>query len=120
MSRTFSDIADQEERRRVMKDTLLSRTQADVDIEAQGRFRRHNPTTVTGAAPSYPSPPNGPWANPDPSGPEPTLGYDIDALPELGGAPVHALAETATPPREGSLEEETSGPSPLSLRRRSW
>ena len=96
----FNNETDQQTRRQVLKDTYLSRAQADAELEAQGRFKKHNPTIVTGI-PEYPrQPSDSPWASPDPN-PEPPLGYEIDAQPELGGAPALPCAETATP-NEGS------------------
>src|SRR5262245_47011906 len=119
----FNNETDQETRRQILKDTLLSRAQADAEIEAQGRFKRHTPTTVTGAAPTYPKLPSGnPWATPDPSGKELPLGYDINALPELGGAsapaslPCEAL-ETASSPGDGLSSTLRDNPSSLSRRR---
>ena len=90
----------QREKREVLKDTYLSRAQADAEMSLGGRFKKQTETHVTGV-PRYPAQPtNSPWSTPDPTGPEPPLGYEIDALPELGGlggAPAFALAETATP-----------------------
>jgi hypothetical protein len=87
----FNNDSDQKTRRQVLKDTLLSRALADAEIEAQGRFKRHNPTIVTGGTPQYPTVPNGPWSSPDPTGPEQSLGYDINALPETGEASAPTL-----------------------------
>src|SRR5262249_38977650 len=86
-------------RRQVLKDTYLSRAEAEAEIEAGGRFKRLNPTIITGAAQSkYPrQPSNSPWHS-DPVPPEEPLGYDINSQPELGGAPASLpCAETATP-----------------------
>jgi len=110
---------DQQTRRQVLKDTYFSRASADADMIG-GRFKRETETRVTGV-PSYPrQPESSPWAS-DPVPPEEPLGYDINALPELGGAPVHALAETATPPGDG-LSSPPDNPSSFSSRtpRRSW
>jgi hypothetical protein len=56
---------DQQTRRQVLKDTYLSRAQADAEVEAQGRFKRQSPTTIVGATtPHYPKQPaNSPFAN---------------------------------------------------------
>jgi hypothetical protein len=44
----------------------------------QGRFAKQVNTEAP-AVPDYPRPPSGPWAAPDPSGPEPPLGIDVNA-----------------------------------------
>jgi hypothetical protein len=116
----FNNDSDQAERRRVQRDCYLSRAEAEAEIESQGRFKRHNPIVVIGTTPQYPSPPNGPWSTPDVSGAEPPLGYEINALPELGGAAPADLPCAVEPasPREGSFAEDTSDPSPFSSRMR--
>jgi hypothetical protein len=51
-----------------------------------GRFASIEPRSVTGSAPTYDAPrqPEGsPWLS-DVVGPEPPLGYDISAAPDLG------------------------------------
>src|SRR5262249_24164231 len=97
--------------------TYLDHAIASANLEAQGRFRRETESKITGT-PTYPrQPSSSPWSTPDPSGPEPPLGYEIDALPELGGlggAPASALAETATP--KGS--DSTGVVTPQLFRRR--
>jgi len=113
----FNNDTDQQTRRQILKDTYLSRAQADAEIETQGRFKKHNPTIVSGT-PQYPTVPSGPWSSPDPSGPEPSLGYSIDALPDLGCAPAPALAETATPNCGGLSSTSPDDPPQLFLRRR--
>jgi len=126
----FNNHSNQSERRSVQRDCYLSRAQADPEIEAQGRFKKHNPTIVSGI-PQYPTIPSGPWVSPDPSGPEPSLGYEIDALPALGGesspAPVHPFSvETANATEVGGTalppKGRDSGPLPAvsahSFRRR--
>ena len=101
-----------------MKDTYFNRASADADMVG-GRFKKATEASVTGT-PTYPTPPSGPWATPDPSGPEPPLGYEIDALPELGGAPAaSALADIATPSGGGlSSTSPPDDPPPLSRMRR--
>jgi hypothetical protein len=101
----FNNNSDQQTRREVLKDTYLSRAQADAEIEAQGRFKKQNPTTVTGVHQQYPrQPSNSPWATPDPTGPEPPFPFDIEFVGELGGespAPVSATVETANATSDG-------------------
>ena len=125
----FENNTDQQTRRQVLKDTYLSRAQADAEIESQGRFKKHNPTIVTGT-PEYPrQPSSSPWSTPDPTGIEPSLGYEIDALPALGGespAPT-ATVETATTDDGGAALPPKGRDSALpsvsarsSFRRRVW
>ena len=104
------------------KDTYLSRAQADVEIESQDRFKKYNPTTVTGVTPEYPrQPDNSPWSSPDPTGPEPPFPIDIDFVAELGGASAPAIPSDAVepaPPTRGASSALTDAP-PF-LRRREW
>jgi hypothetical protein len=98
----FNNSSDQAERKQVVKnDCYFNRAIADADMIG-GRFKKVTETIVTGGTPQYPTPPNGPWSTPDVSGAEPPLGYEIDALPALGGEstfPVTPFSvETATPP----------------------
>jgi hypothetical protein len=51
----FNNDTDQQTRRQILKDTYLSRTQADADLEAQGRFKKQSPTMIVGA--QYPKQP---------------------------------------------------------------
>lgn len=79
----FNNSSDQQERRRVERDTYLSRAQADADLEAQGRFKKQSPTRVTGV-PVYPAqPPTSPFAG-DPVGDEPPLGQDVNWQEPIG------------------------------------
>jgi|SRR5215510_16025415 len=99
MTHDYQNPATQAERRKeVERDSYFRRAQGDAETELGGRYKK--PVTVIGAGvPEYPRlPANSPWATPDPTGPEPPLGYEIDALPEpeLGGAPASPCAETAT------------------------
>jgi hypothetical protein len=110
------DEISQREKREVLRDTYLSRAQADAEIEAQGRFKRQSPTTIVGA--QYPrQSSNSPWASPDPTGPEPPLGEDIEYVGALGGAKAPAAIETA-PPRAGSSLSASDGPAPFLRKRR--
>ena len=114
----MSNDTDQQTHRQV--DTYLSRAQADAEIEAQGRFKKQNPTTVTGAASSYPRQPgNSPWAKgvDEVVGSEPPLDIDIEFVGDLGGASAPSV-ETA-PPDWGGLSPSSDDP-PQFIRRRSW
>lgn len=121
----FNNDTDQQTRRQVLIDTYLSRAKADAEIEAQGRFKKQSPTTVTGV-PTYPTQPtNSPWATPDPTGIEPTLGYEIDALPALGGSSPAldvVTVETANAPDDGgpALPPKKGSDSPLPVTARSF
>src|SRR5262245_60143674 len=119
----MSNDTDQQTRRQVLKDCYLNRAQAEADMAAGGRWKNQNPTSVTGA-PSYPrQPSNSPWHS-DPVPPEEPLGYEIDAQPELGGAPALPCAATATPDDGGTAPPKgRDSPLPVSthsLRRREW
>src|SRR5947207_2617002 len=82
-------------RGRVLRDTLLGRGRADADAcaysdfvsdDAGGRFRKQQPSTITGAQPviQYPRQPvSSPWAS-DPVGTEPPLGFPIDQMEPTG------------------------------------
>jgi hypothetical protein len=64
------------------RDCFRTRAESDAALEAHGRFKKTNETTVVGAAPvQYPALPSGPWSEPDPGAPDPAtdqLGYGID------------------------------------------
>lgn len=99
------------------RNTYLSRT--DPDDEAGGRFKKEIPTKIIGASPAlqYPRlPPSSPWASPCPTGVEPVLGIDINAVPDLGfhEAPSNSGEASASPP----LAVETSPTFSNKLRRR--
>jgi hypothetical protein len=82
----FKNDSDQAERRRVERDTFLSRTQLDAD-RVDGRFAKQRPTTIIAKNPAsaYPRlPPSSPWSAPCPSGDEPPLNVDVNAVPDLG------------------------------------
>ena len=75
----FNNDTDQQTRRRVERDTYLSRAQVEAD-QVGGRFKKEIETHVTGV-PTYPSlPASSPWASPDPTGLEPPLGYSVDQM----------------------------------------
>jgi hypothetical protein len=60
--------------------------------ELGGRFATTGHETITGIASPAPPPlpPTSPWAGPDPVPDEPSLGYAIDAMPELALPPAQA------------------------------
>jgi hypothetical protein len=115
----FNNDTDQQTRRQILKDTYLSRTQADADLEAQGRFKKQSPTMIVGA--QYPKQPaNSPWAQgiDEIVGVEPPLGFE-EFVGELGGASSASLPcaeENATP--RGGLSSSASDNPPRFLRRR--
>ena len=77
----FRNDSNQDERRRVERDTYLSRAAADADLTSQGRFKKETTTRVTGV-PTYPSlPPSSPWANGFDENVEPPLGFAVDEMP---------------------------------------
>ena len=123
----FNDDTDQQTRRQVLKDTYLSRAQADADLIG-GRFKKQVETHITGT-PSYPQQPSSsPWLRSldELTGPEPSFGVDIELVGELGGATsaLPCAEESATPDDGGSAPPKGRG-SPLpasarSFRRRVW
>jgi len=116
----FNNQSDQAERQAIVKnDSYFSRQQNAID-DAGGRYARLTPSKLTGSTPSYPQQPStSPWSQSldEVSGPEGPLGYEIDAQPELGGAPALPCAETATP-NEGS--DGAGVVTPQLIRRRDW
>jgi len=112
-----NDIDRLKERYEVLKDTYLSRAQADADMVG-GRFKKQTETRVTGVPAYPPQPSNSPWHS-DPVPSEEPLGYEINSLPDLGGAsPALPCAETATPKCRGSSSTSPDDPLQLFLRRR--
>lgn len=78
----FNNDSDQAERRRVERDTYLTRAQSDADLTSQGRFKKEIATRVTGV-PSYPQlPASSPWSNAFDQNVELPLGYAVDAMPQ--------------------------------------
>jgi hypothetical protein len=78
----FRNEATQSEKRETLRnDNMNFRTSSDLGLENTGRFAK--PFAVTGStpAPQYPSGPN--WAN-DPTGVEPPLGFDVNAIEPVG------------------------------------
>ena|SRR5262245_42643790 len=128
----FNNDTDQQTRRQVLKDTYLSRAQADADMIG-GRFKQQTQTHVTGA-PSYPrQPSNSPWSQSldELTGPEPPFPIDIDFVDALGGespAPVVSAltVETTSATSDGGAlapkGRDGLPSSPVSARsfRRNW
>ena len=126
----FNNDTDQQTRQQVLKDTYLSRAQADADLAAGGRFKKQVETHITGT-PSYPQQPSSsPWAKSldEVSGPEGPFDIDIEFVGELGGAssaPVVVTVETASATSDGGSAppKGRGGPLPASarsFRRRVW
>ena len=108
MKYEFNNHATQAERRAVLRDTFLTRAQAELD-EAGGRFQNQTPRTFTANNPAYPRlPSSSPWAAPCPPGVERPLGIDVndlgfdrsalgaDVAPASGSSPLAAV-EIETP-----------------------
>jgi hypothetical protein len=121
----MTDEITQAEKKQIIKDTYLARAVADTDLEAQGRFKKQNPTSVT-AAPTYPrQPSNSPWAKgiDEVSGKEGPFDIDIEYVGALGGesssAPVigTSTVETANATEGGASPTALTG-APHFLRRR--
>jgi hypothetical protein len=80
-------------------ETYYGRAQLDLEAELGGRFARPKP--LVGEVPRQPE--GSPWAH-DPVGPEPPLGYSIDAM-EPVGAP-HEIERSLRIIEEQQQEEE--------------
>jgi hypothetical protein len=79
----FNNDSNQAERKRVERDTYLTRAQADTDLTSQGRFKKETATRVTGV-PVYPSlPSSSPWVQFD-QNIEPPFGVDVNAQEPVG------------------------------------
>jgi hypothetical protein len=120
------------------RDCFRTRAESDAALEAQGRFKKTNETTVVGATPvTYPRLPSGPWSEGDPGAPDPAtdqLGYGIDEqeavlpassadLSDSGDAGDAPTPPVASPGRVGKGEGRSSPsafpqPSRKSFRRR--
>jgi hypothetical protein len=80
----MTDEITQAEKKQTLKDSYLSRAQADADLTAQGRFKKETATRVTGV-PTYPSmPPSSPWSSGFDQNVEPPLGFAVDEMPAVG------------------------------------
>lgn len=91
----FNNDSNQTERRRVERDTYLSRAQAEAD-QVGGRFKKEVTTTVN-AVPTYPSlPSSSPFAKgfDEVVGVEPPLGYAVDEVPAQSNLEEPALSPT--------------------------
>jgi hypothetical protein len=114
----FNNDTDQQTRRQILKDTYLSRTQADADLEAQGRFKKQSPTTIVGA--QYPKQPaTSPWARgiDEIVGVEPPLGYE-EFIGDLGGASAPASSPCAVETASSTRGASSLTGAPPFLRRR--
>jgi hypothetical protein len=92
MSNPADEISQREKREVLRSDRLARNTYLahanDTELELGGRFAKLRPTTVIGevAVPQYPKLPAGnPWAE-DVCGPEPSLGFSVDAIEPVGEA----------------------------------
>ena len=96
----FNNDTDQQTRRQILKDTYLSRAQADADMIG-GRFKQQSQTHVTGV-PRYPRQPASSHWHSDPVLPEDPLGYSVDWLGGESPAPVlSATVETTSATERG-------------------
>jgi hypothetical protein len=90
--------------------TLRDHAHRFADTEG-GRFafaKAHQPPMDFSGVPTYPRlPPNSPWATADPSGVEPPLGTDVNAL-RSGPAPATPAVETTDGGRGASLNAPRS------------
>jgi hypothetical protein len=121
----FRNDSDQSERRRVERDTYLTRAAADADLASQGRFKKETATRVTDV-PTYPSlPASSPWASGFDQNLEPELGFSVDEMPAneiqtptLTPPEVHALPASV----EDRVGEPVGIPPPTgsSIKRRRW
>lgn len=76
----------QDEKLKVLRDSYLSRAQADADLGSQGRFKRETEARVTGTPTYPPQPPSSFWAKSldEVSGTEPPFGVDINSVEPVG------------------------------------
>ena len=92
----FNNDATQSERKAIItseRNTFLARTEAELEEESGGRFKKKTRTTIVGVNPAsaYPRlPPSSPWSCPDPTGVEPILGVDVNEVPDLGFSAAHS------------------------------
>jgi hypothetical protein len=117
------DEISQREKREVLKDCYLTRSQAEAEMVG-GRWKKQTETRVTGT-PSYPQQPSSsPWSQSldELTDTEPSFGVDIEFVGELGGAspaPVvmASTVETANATERGASPTALTG-APHFLRRR--
>jgi hypothetical protein len=113
------DQISQREKREVLKDCYLTRSQAEAEMVG-GRWKKQTETRVT-ATPTYPQQPaSSPWSQSldELTDTEPSFGVDIEFVGELGGASSASLPcaeENATPGGGSSL---TSDDPPQLIRRK--
>jgi hypothetical protein len=103
----YHNDATQVERRQALKaDCYFNRAQTEVGSELGGRFKHLTTTSVT-PVPQYPQqPPNSPFRQ-DPTGAEPPLGLDVNAMPGVGQPdPVLEEAQQARLAEQLAKQEE--------------
>jgi hypothetical protein len=132
MTHEFNNDSNQVERKRVERDTYLSRAQAEADQDG-GRFKKEITTTVN-AVPTYPPlPASSPWASGFDQNVEPALGFAVDEMPAVGNPNEIQASSTLTPPEVHALPAavedrvgEPVGTTPLvptgsaTIKRRVW
>jgi hypothetical protein len=103
----FNNSATQAEKKQVLRDTMHTRAMAEFSLEHAGRHAKQNTVIGTGA-PNYPA---GPAWSVDPTGVEPPLGVDVNAVEPCGesfevarslGAPALADLPSAPSSAEGA------------------
>jgi hypothetical protein len=118
MKSEFRNDATMEEKANVLKNdranaSTLHQFASSETGEVGGRWAK--PTQVVGTgAPEYPRlPENSPWAQDDLLGPEPTLGYDINAVEPIED---RALVADGRPEHIASVDvREGSGPTQIEI-----
>ena len=115
----YRNDATQSERRAQAINTYLAHAEATIDIAAGGRFAKAEQRPTPGV-PIYPTlPASSPWAS-DPVPPEEPLGFDVNAVPDLGfECRTDDLGEPPAPVSVAPTDAvETGSPIPSTLRRR--
>jgi hypothetical protein len=98
--RPYRQDADQRERADILKNdlrqnTMHGRASAELDLENTGRFAKPHALIGEGA-PEYPRLPENSWTN-DPTGVEPSLGIDVNAVEPCGEKfEIEALGDATT------------------------
>jgi hypothetical protein len=121
----YRNEATQSEKREVLRDTYLSRAQADAD-QIGGRFKKVAETRVTGV-PTYPSlPANSPWSQGFDQNVEPPLGFAVDEMPAneipptLNSPEVHAALASVEDHVGEPVGIPPLMPTGSSIKRRAW
>jgi hypothetical protein len=111
-----------EKKQEVIRDTFLSRAQAEADLLNSGRFAKETATSVVGTTPSAPypqQPSTSPWSQPD-RNPEPPFDQDISAVepilteptPDPETAQHLTVSDAATASLAGDAVSATKGGGP--------